>query len=148
LTDDQGRLLGVLGKELRNAQNNLWLNYALPIPEIHSLVNDLLQGKSRRREDPNLRKPRQPLTLSLLGLVLIPDVLPKTPPFVERIRPGSPAAKTGFRADDLIVFVQSNMVSSCQEMLEELSYVDRLQPVRITVLRDQTLLEFELTAEP
>ncbi len=29
LTDDQGRLVGVLGKELRNAQNNTWLNYAL-----------------------------------------------------------------------------------------------------------------------
>ena len=148
LTDDQGHLLGVLGKELRNAQNNLWLNYALPIPEIRSLVSDLLQGKTRRREDSNLRKPLQPLTLDLLGLVLIPNVLPKTPPFVERIRPGSPADHAGLRADDLIVFVQSNMVSSCRETLEEMSYVDRLQPVRITVLREQMLLEFQLTAEP
>jgi serine protease Do len=124
------------------------LNYALPIHEIRPIVDDLLQGKSRRLEDPNRRKPLQPMTLRELGLVLIPDVLPKTPPFIERVQPDLPAARVGLQADDLIVFVQSNMVSSCQEVLDELSFIDRLQPVRLTVLRDQQLVEVELTVEP
>lgn len=147
LTDDQGRLAGVLGKELRNSQNNIWLNYALPMSEVRSVITDLLQGKTRRQEDSRQRKPEQPVTLTLLGLVLIPDVLPKTPPFVERVHPDSPAAKAGVQADDLIVFVQTNMVSSCQEFVDELSYIDRLQTVRITVMRKQTLLPLELTVE-
>ncbi len=147
LTNDQGQLAGILGKELRNAQNNTWLNYALPIHEIRPIVDDLVQGKVRRRDDPNLRKPLQPMTLPELGLVLIPDVLPKTPPFIERVQPGFPAAAAGLQADDLIVFVQSTMVSSCEEVLEEISFVDRLQSVRITVLRDQKLIEVELSGE-
>ncbi len=147
LTDDQGRLAGILGKELRNSQNNTWLNYALPLSEVRAIATDLLQGKTRRQEDSQQRKPEQSVTLTLLGLVLIPDVLPKTPPFVERVHPNSPAAKAGLQADDLIVFVQSNMVGSCQEVVDELSYIDRLQPVRLTVLRNQTLLPLELAVE-
>ena len=148
LTDDQGRLVGVLGKELRNAENNTWLNYALPITDLRPVIDDLQAGKTRRREDPRQRKPQQPITLSQLGIILIPDVLPKTPPFIERVPADSPASRAGLRVDDLIVFAQSNLVGSCQELREELSYTDRLQPVRLTVLRDQQLLEVELTAEP
>jgi serine protease Do len=147
LTSDQGHLVGILGKELRNAQNNTWLNYAVPIHEIRPIIDDLLQGKVRRRDTSDLRRPLQPMTLPELGLVLIPDVLPKTPPFIERVQLGSPAATAGLQADDLIVFVQSTMVSSCQEVLEEISFVDRLQPVRITVLRDQELIEVDLSVE-
>ena len=31
LTDSQGRLLGMLGKELRSSLTGTWLNYALPV---------------------------------------------------------------------------------------------------------------------
>jgi serine protease Do len=147
LTDRQGTLVGMLGKELRNAQNNTWLNYALPLTEIRPAIDDLLAGKSRRRDAEPIRKPLQPMTTSLLGLVLVPDVLPKTPPFIERVRVGSAARAAGLQPDDLIVFVQSNLVQSCQDVVDELSLVDRLSPVRLTVMREQNLLELELTIE-
>ncbi len=145
LTDHNGNLAGVLGKELRNAQNNIWLNYALPVGDIRSAVADILSGKVRRDEDAAVRKPDQPVTLSLLGLALIPDILHKTPPFVERVRLTSASARAGLRADDLIVMVQAIMVHSCKDVVRELSFIDRLDAVRLTILRDQTLLELELS---
>lgn len=147
LTDFEGRLLGILGKELRNAQNNAWLNFAFPIAEVKSSIEDILAGKIRKRIDPNERKPADPVTLARLGIVLIPDVLPKTPPFVERVLSGSPAEGSGIQPDDLVLFVGPNMVQSRAEFIEELSFIDRLDPVRLTVLRDQQLLEFEMTSE-
>ena len=39
----------------------------------------------RRRAN---KSPQKPLTLDLLGLVLVPDVLERTPPFVDEVRPG------------------------------------------------------------
>ncbi len=147
LTDFDGRLLGILGKELRNAQNNVWLNFAFPIAEVRSSIEDILAGKVGRRVDAAERKPADPVTLSRLGIVLIPDVLPKTPPFVERVVTGSPAERIGVQSDDLVLFVGPNMVQSRTEFIEELSYIDRLDPVRLTVLRDQKLLEFEMTSE-
>ena len=69
LTDFDGRLLGILGKELRNAQNNAWLNFAFPVAEVKSSIEDILAGKIRRRVDPEARKPADPVSLSRLGIV-------------------------------------------------------------------------------
>ena len=42
-----------------------------------------------------------------MGVVLVPDVLERTPPYVDEVRAGSPAEQAGIKADDLIVFVES-----------------------------------------
>ena len=38
----------------------------------------------------------------LSGLVLVPNVVERTPPYVEELRPNTPAARAGFLPDDLI----------------------------------------------
>jgi len=82
LTDRRGKLVGLLGKELRNSLNNTWLNYALPVTEIAHAVDDIIAGKVRPRSlaEDKIKKPKEPMTLALLGVVLVPDVLAKTPP--------------------------------------------------------------------
>jgi serine protease Do len=145
LTDRQGRLVGILGKELRNSLNNTWLNFALPAAELTVAVDDILAGKIRPRAvEAQVRPADEPLTLELLGIVLVPDVLHRTPPFVDRVRTGSEADKKGIKADDLIMFVDERMVPSCKLLIDELALIDRGEPVRITVMRDQELLELEL----
>lgn len=142
VTNRQGRLAGMVGKELRNALNNTWLNYALPIAELHVAVDDILAGRTRpRTEDPTVKKNPHAWTLPLLGLTPVPDVLPRTPPFVESVRAGSPADKAGLRPDDLILFLNDRVVSSCQAVVDELSLIDRIDPVRLTIQRGQELLD-------
>ncbi|MCA9175690.1 MAG: serine protease [Planctomycetales bacterium] len=150
LTDRQGQFVGILGKELKNAQNNTWLNYCLPAKELAEAVSDILAGKVRRRDDPDeeIVKPVSPHSLSDLGIFLVPDVLPKTPPFVDRIRIGSPAERAGLRVDDLILFVGPNIVGSCKGLRNELTFVDRIDELRLTVQRDQELQEVVLTLTP
>lgn len=147
LTDRQGRLAGLLGKELRNSLDNTWLNFAIPISALNPSVQDLLAGRNPpRRTDETAKKPANPHTLTALGLVLVPNVLAKTPPYVDRVRPASPAAAAGLRPDDLILFVNERMVSSCKDLIEELSFIDRLDPVQLTVQRGQELVNVELKA--
>jgi serine protease Do len=86
------------------------------------------------------------MTLELLGLVLVPDVLPKTPPFLDSVRPGSQAAKAGLRPDDLVVFLNDVTVTSAQSLRDEMAFVDRIDEVRLTVLRGQQLIEVSLFA--
>lgn len=147
LTDRQGRLAGVLGKELRNSLDNTWLNFAIPISALAQSVQDMLAGRNPpRRADESAKKPANPHTLAALGIVLVPDVLAKTPPYVDRLRPQTPAAAASLRPDDLILFVNDRMVSSCKDLRDELSYIDRLDPVRLTVQRGQELVNIELKA--
>jgi len=149
LTDRRGRLAGLLGKELRNSLNNTWLNFAIPIGELAAAVDDIRAGKVRpRAADPEVARPKDPITPTLLGLVLVPDVLQKTPPFIDRVRAGSAAEKSGLRPDDLVLFVNGRMVQSCKMLLDELSLIDRDAAVRLTVMRDNDLIEVELQATP
>ena len=83
----------------------------------------------------------------MLGIHLVPDFLPKTPPFVESVRPGSPAAKAGIRPDDLVLFVNDRVVPSCKQLADELTFVDRLDPVRLTIQRGQELVDVSLAVE-
>jgi S1-C subfamily serine protease len=149
LTDRNGRLAAVLGKELRSSASNLWLNYALPIAEIKTTVEEILAGKFRpAAHQANQKKPKQHHTLATLGLNLVPDFLPRTPPFVESVEPKSTAAKSGIRPDDLILFLNGRVVASCKLLADELTFIDRLDPVQLTVQRGQELLEVELVPEP
>lgn len=149
LTDRKGRIVGLLGKELKNSLNDTWLNYAMPISELHAAVDDILAGKSRPRsagDAANAKKPKEPVTLSMLGVALVPDVLAKTPPFVDRVEPNSVAAKAGLRADDLVLFVNDRTVTSRKVLLEELTFIDRLDEVRLVVQRGQELVEIKVVA--
>jgi serine protease Do len=146
LTNRRGELAGLLGKELRNSLDNTWLNYALPVSELSAAVADLLAGKSRpRRDDDEVRRPPEAATLSLLGIVLVPNVLVKTPPFIDSVLPGSPAAKAGLKPDDLVLFVNDHMVPSAQSLRQELALIDRIDEVRLVVQRDQELLNVSLS---
>ncbi|MFT7644012.1 MAG: S1-C subfamily serine protease [Pirellulaceae bacterium] len=148
LTNRRGELAGILGKELRNSQNNTWLNYSVPVSSIREAVEDILAGRTRpRSEDENARKPADPVNLSLLGIVLVPDVLAKTPPFVDRIVPDSPAQTAGIKVDDLVLFVNNRIVSSVRSLRDELSFIDRLEIVRLTIQRKQELIDVELRAK-
>lgn len=145
LTDRHGRLAGLLGKELRNTQNGAWLNYAIPIRELSASIDGILAGRyiARIRDD-GRKKPAESISLGLLGIVLVPDILDKTPPYIDRVLPDSPAEDAGFRADDLVLFINDQLVSSCKTLVEELEYLDRYDPIRISVQRDKQIIETSL----
>ena len=145
LVNRQGELLGMLGKELRNSQNNTWLNYAVPIAEIRPSVEEIRAGRFvARREKDTDKKPAHSLDLASLGIRLIPDVLERTPPYVDFVMPGSPAERAGIRPDDLILLLGDHLVQSCKILASDLEYIDYEDAVKLTVQRGQDLIEVSL----
>lgn len=146
VVDLEDRLLGVIGKELRSRVTGTWLNYALPADRAAASVEAILTGQTSG--DDALLLPEDPLTTLDLGLRLVPDVLPRTPPYVDWVRPGGPADAAGLRPDDLVVFVQSAAVNSCQDVAARLAEIDRDEVVALSLLRGDELIQCELAAEP
>jgi len=140
----EGRLVGVLGKELRDARSSTWLNYAVPIGELREPVERILAGHPAADVKPEEQKPARPLTLARLGLVMVPEVLPRTPPYVDLVRGDSPAARAGLKPDDLVVMLNGRLIQSCQALREELARVDRDAAIRLSVMRGPQLLEFTI----
>ncbi|MBN2473013.1 MAG: serine protease [Pirellulales bacterium] len=144
----RGKLVGMLGKELRNSLNNTWLNYAVPIAELRTSVDEIRAGRfDPERRDASTARPQRSLQLSMLGIVLLPDVLQRTPPYVDQVYPGSPAAAAGIRPDDLILLVGERLIQSCKALRDELEHIDYEDPITLTLLRDQELLERTLQAK-
>jgi serine protease Do len=148
LTDSRGRLLGMLGKELRSNTSGTWLNYALPVAEFAPTVDDMLAGRFTPAELSEVDKPANPLSLAELGIVLVPDVVSRTPPYIDRVIPESPAEEAGLRADDLLIMIDTQVVSSCREAGHLIERLEQDATVRIAALRGEQFVELTLTAKP
>jgi serine protease Do len=146
LTDSQGRLLGMLGKELRSNVTGTWLNYALPVKAFAPAVDDMLAGRFTPSSLKDIDQPDHPLSFAALGIVLVPDVVTRTPPYVDRLVPNSPAAQAGMRPDDLVVMIDSQVTTSCRDAVEWIRRIDQEKAVRIAVLRKGAFVEFTLKA--
>ncbi len=147
LTDSHGRLLGMLGKELRSSLTGTWLNYALPVAAFAPTVEDIIAGRFTPPELTELDRPDNPLSLAALGIVLVPDVVARTPPYIDRVIPDSPAARAGLRPDDLVVMINTQVAGSCRDAARLIERLEHDAAVRVAVLRGEEFLEFTLKAE-
>ena len=143
----QGQLVGMLGKELRDSEANIWLNYAIPIAQLRASVQDLIAGKAIARTNATRSPSDRPVDLGKLGVVMVPNVLAKTPAYVDMIHPDSPAAHGGLQNDDLILFVNSIRVVSQSALNSELKYLDRGDEISLLVQRGSELKEIILTPQ-
>ncbi len=148
LVDSRGHLIGMLGKELRSELTGTWLNYALPVTAFASTVDAIRAGDFTPRPLTEADRPDHPLSLAQLGILLVPDVVTRTPPYVDHIVDGSSAAAAGLRPDDLVVMLDSHVISSRRQADAIMERFDHDATVRVSVLRGEALLEFTLAPTP
>ena len=134
LTTMRGTLLGVLGKELLDTSNDVWLNYAIPADVARQGVERILHGGSPEAAT-DASVPIEPVVAEMLGLVMIPNVLPNTPPYIEMVRDESAADQAGVRGNDLICMIGNRTVASRQDVVDALARYDRVDEITVTLLR-------------
>ena len=149
LTSWDGRLVGMIGKELRNSQTNTWLNYVLPITELRETVAQIIAGEfssKKKHEDEDgftKSKPRR-YDPTDFGIVTIPDVVARTPAYVDRVLTGSLAEKVGLLPNDLILFVNDSLVQSCHTLKEEIGRLESGDTLKLVVRREDKLVSVEM----
>lgn len=147
LVDARGRLLGMLGREARSRVTGAWVSYAIPAAELLRPVRRIVEGHGSmsvaeengiRRVDP----------LAEFGFALPPEIVARTPPYIDYVRPGSPASKAGLRVDDLIVTADGLVTGSTIELLRVLGRPASRGPLVLFVQRDGDFLEVALPRVP
>ena len=144
--DAEGRAVGMLGKELRDASAGVWLNYALPASKLRPVIADIVAGRTiaQRNDKPAPLAADKAHSLALLGIGMIPDVLESTPAFVDHVVAGSPAAKADLRPDDLILLIGNTRVPSQRSLVETLRAIDRRDPVVFTLQRESQIVSIKI----
>jgi serine protease Do len=149
VVDWHGRLVGMLGKELRASGSGIWLNYAIPAEAIASSYAEIISGSTPSGTDSLGKEPTGPgFDPAALGLVLVPDLLDRTPPFIETVAADSPAARSGLRSDDLVIAVGGRSVASRAALQQALSAVAEGDAVRLSVVRGGAIVECDLGPRP
>ncbi|MEM8680641.1 MAG: trypsin-like peptidase domain-containing protein [Planctomycetota bacterium] len=146
LTDYEGRLAGMLGKEVKARDHDVWLNYALPASALRATIEAAVRGElltetALAEEEVSLT----PWTLQGLGVELVPNLIKNTPPFVELVQPGSPVAEAGLRPDDLIVYIETQIIQSYNELQQALRVHDRTDAIMLTVVRGDDLVSLKVS---
>jgi len=145
VTTRSGKLIGMIGKELRNAQSNTWVNYCIPITELSELIKQIISGRfdAKPLSSATLENPNRFQSLDF-GLVMVPDVVFRTPAYIDSIIAGSDAAKAGLRPDDLILFVDDELIQSCKMLTARFGRLEVGDVLRLVVRRGNDLVTVEI----
>jgi S1-C subfamily serine protease len=143
IVDLQGRLVGVIGKEIRDEQAGIWLNYALPMDVVKGSVDRILNGTAAT-SIAELKAVAQPHRVSDLGITLIPDVLAKTPAFVDQVREASIAHRAGLQTNDLILLLNDQRIDSRKSLEKMLATINRADSFQLLVQRGQELIRIQV----
>jgi serine protease Do len=156
-TRDGKQLLGIIGKELRNTLSDTWINYAVPLQgkvtfkteketktvTVGDFVALSIQGKYESRPPREKKKASNLFT----GIILVPNVVERTPPYVEETMANSPASKAGLRPDDLIVYVDGEQVVSIKEFKDAMDRYEPGNELKLEVRRGDRLTTLTLKVE-
>lgn len=154
LTDRKGNLLGIIGREIKNRKTETWINYAIPIGTTTTVMDGEKKVTLSMTEfvDLGMKGKYKPIARVKVatgvggyhGILFVPNLLERTPPYVEEVLPGSPAAKAGLKSDDLVSFVDGEPIFSIKAFNE---YIRKTRPgetVRLEVRRGESLQTIDL----
>jgi serine protease Do len=155
LTTRNGELIGIIGKELRNSLSNTWINYAVPVTAkvdvrqgeqvVTVSLAEFVEKGMKGEYKPTSKEKKEEGQGAYTGIVFVPNVVERTPPYVEEVTPDSPAAKAGLKPDDLVVYLDGEPVVSIAAFKE---MVLKMRPgtiVKLEVRRGEKLVPVEIT---
>jgi serine protease Do len=143
--DFKGEPIGLIGKESKDARTGQWLSYAIPFSNLLDAVERIIEGKSMEDQNTTSRRTAEPLEPQMLGFKMVPEVLNRTPPYIETVNRKSVAFEAGLQADDLIVEINGLPTASCRDVAKRLGQVDRDSPVTITIQRESKFFQVTIS---
>jgi serine protease Do len=159
LTNRKGDLLGILGRELKSKLSDTWINYAIPITATVEIVQDdgskqkvdfsrfVKEGVDGKYKEYTGKKRVKEGHDVYHGIILVPNVVGTTPPYVEEVVPGSPAAKAKLQPDDLIVYVDGELVPSVKAFREIIRQTNPGTVLQLEIQRGNQLRTIKLMLE-
>ena len=140
LTNRDGKLLGMLGRELRDSQSQVWVNYVVPIGELAPTLQAMMQGEYTRASVVDPLAAVRNIPPRTFGMLLVPDIVFRTPAYIDEVLPGTAAEKAKLQPDDLIVFLNGKVVNSVRTLQAELNLLQPGQDAEFVIRRGSELI--------
>ncbi|RJP30300.1 MAG: serine protease [Phycisphaerales bacterium] len=139
LVDLDGRLVGMIGREVQANQTNTHLNYALPADVLSAFLSEARAAVAAGRHAPAEDRERGDDRPPDLGLRIARTGYRTVLPFVERVIRGTPAARAGLRSDDLILSINGRQISSAEDFDAVVATLRAGDAVDLVIRRDRDI---------
>ena len=146
LADINGQPLGLLGREIRHRETDMWVNYAVPWKTLQPAISAIIAGQKLQTTESDETSPRlsERRLTAAYGLTLMPGVLQKTPAYIDKVVPDSIAATAGFKRGDLVVLLNDDIVQSVEDLQQLLAGFRARQKISFTINRGGSLQTLSL----
>ncbi|MCG8404002.1 MAG: S1C family serine protease [Phycisphaerales bacterium] len=139
LLDIHGNCIGIVGRVVEAVNTNTRINYALPSEEITAFLGGEPSPKATTAATTGKQgKPYVGIKISKFGFRHVSA-------YVQRVRPGSPAAEAGIKPDDLIVAIDNKRITNADAYRAAVDAMRPGQLVRFIIKRGQRVMTFEIT---
>ena len=147
-----GQLLGIIGPETESPLTGTWMNYAISVGTLQEAVSRMESGVLNSKPDDladfETKAVWESDGLRELGILFVPSLTIRTPPYVEHVVDQSPADLVGLQVDDLLLAIDgkqtSNAPQAIQSMLKQWHSGAQL---RLSVLREGKVVVLTLANE-
>ena len=155
LVNLDGEVVGISGRLVESRDTNHQVHYAIPINVLKPFIDDTVKRPGAPRVYAgNLADKTDDTTAAEPGFhgisILKGGVIRATPAYVDRIVPGSPAARAGIKTDDLVIRIDESRVKSWKSFRRIMRGYRAGETVKFTVKRGDKvkLIVFKLEKEP
>ena len=144
-----GTWVGLNGPLVESTETNTAISLAFPTPDLRAFIaratGDLETARRLESAAEAASVKKGPVRH---GIRLFDSGLRRSPPaYVETVESGSPAAKVGIRADDLIVRLNDFPVGSCAEFHRVMKSFAPDEKIDVTLKRGSEVMKIEMTLE-
>lgn len=153
LVDLDGRVVGISGTIAESKTTNVQVHYAVPINDLKPFIDDTLLRPDapklydRGGDDDDVDE----AAAGHHGIrIFRAGINRATPPYVDQVLPGSPAARAGVRPDDLVLKIDRMAVKSWKSFERMMSRYRAGETVQLTLKRGDEVLvvAIKLEAKP
>ncbi len=140
LLDIDGNFIGLIGKVVESADTNTRMNYALPGEELCDFLGNKASPATTTQRAAGGVDADIGVRLSKMGYRHVSA-------YVDRVRPGSPAAIAGIRNEDLIVAVDGRRIADAEACEDAIKRLTPGQKAAIVVKRGSEFLTLDVVPE-
>jgi serine protease Do len=138
VVSSEGKLVGMIGRVIESKSTNTRLNYAVP-------ADTLKKFMSGEELTPMVPQTSTPGAKGELGIRLFNLGGRKSPAYIDRVLPGSAAAKAGLKTDDMVVSIGGEIVRNAADFSRLSGNLKAGVETTIEVKRRNDLLSIKLT---
>jgi serine protease Do len=148
VVDVEGRFVGMIGRVVISNRTHTHFNYAIPREVLWDFLREAADPSARAAARLARRSKDDGESAAVdVGVRITRTGYRELPPFVERVRSGSPAERAGVQKDDLILSINNANVGDVREFDERWRMLKAGEPIDLVIRRGRRIMNVRIESE-